>query len=372
MPGVFIIAGEHSGDFYGGRLAEELKRARPDLHIGGAGGEFMEKAGVEIHADLTKHAVIGATEAIGHLRELQRVFKLLVRKIEEMDPDVVVPIDYIEFNMRLAKMVRPLKIPVCYYVSPQIWAWRPWRIKTIARRVDRMLVLFDFEEEVYRKNGVDVAFVGHPLCDTLAPEGDFRIPRERGPSGECRVGLLPGSRIGEVKRLFPVMLSAAEQIARNVEGTEFTLGCTQGLPQGLVEEFQEKSPVPFEVVRGRAQEVMRQSELLLVTSGTACLEAGILQTPMAVLYKLGLGSLALFAMLKCIDTYAMPNILCKRQVVPEMMQWHCTPEKVASTALDLIQNKKLATMTEELAEVREHLGGSGASERAAREVLKFL
>lgn len=372
MPGVFIIAGETSGDFYGGRLAEELRRVRPDLELAGAGGSRMRDAGVHLHADLTQHAVIGATEAIGHLRELSRISKRLLAEIESQRPDVVVPIDYIEFNMRLAKFIRPLGIPVCYYVSPQIWAWRPWRIKTIAKRVDKMLVLFDFEEALYRARGVEVSFVGHPLCDVLLADGETRAGRERGPDGRLRIGLLPGSRIGEVRKHFPVMLGAAAVIADHVEGVEFTLGCTENLPEELVSEFQERSPVPFEIARGQALDVMRESELVLVTSGTASLEAGILQTPMVVMYKLGLGSLLLFLLLRCIRTYAMANILCGRRVVPEMMQLDCTPKKVGAAALDLIRGGKLATMSEELVEVREHLGGPGASARAAAEVLKFL
>jgi lipid-A-disaccharide synthase len=372
MPGVFIIAGEASGDLYGGRLAQELFRQRPGMRIAGAGGPRMREAGVQLHVDLTKHAVIGITEVVGHLRALSRISKQLLHEIEEQRPDVVVPIDYIEFNMRLAKLVRPLNIPVCYYVSPQIWAWRPWRIKTIARRVDKMLVLFDFEEELYRKRGVDVSFVGHPLCDVLLADGGKREARERSPDGRCRVGLLPGSRVGEVRRHLPIMLEAAAIIARSVEKAEFVLGCAETLPEDLIEAFWPRSPVPFSVARGKAHDVMRDSELVLVTSGTASLEAGILRTPMVVMYKLGVGTALLLALLKCIDTYAMANILCGRRVVPEMIQWNCTPEKVAAAALDLIQNRKLATMSEQLAEVREHLGGPGASARAAAEVLKFL
>ena len=372
MPGVFIIAGEKSGDFYGGRLAEELLRRRPELQIAGAGGHHMQEAGVELHADLTRHAVIGATEAVGHMRSLFHIFKKLVFEIEKMDPQIIVPIDYIEFNMRLAKEVRRLKIPIVYYVSPQIWAWRPWRIRTIAERIDRMLVLFDFEEQIYRDADVDVSFVGHPLCDVLNPDGRARKPRSRGPQGEVRIGLLPGSRVGEFRKLFPVMLRSADLISNEVENVEFTLACSPTIPDELVEEYRKTSPVPFEVAHGKAHDVMQQSELLLATSGTTCLEAGILQTPMVVLYRVGWPSLLLFALLKQIDMYAMPNILCKRRVVPEMMQWNCTPDKVARAALDLIQGDKLETMSEELAEVREHLGGAGASARAAEEILRFL
>ena len=372
MPGVFIIAGESSGDFYGGRLAEELKRERPDLVLAGAGGPRMRDAGVHLHADLTQHAVIGATEAIKHIRGLWAIRKQLVKAIEEQRPDVIVPIDYIEFNMLLAKAVRPLGIPIVYYVSPQIWAWRAGRIKTIAQRVDKMLVLFDFEEELYRKHGVEAAFVGHPLCDVLIDGEEAPRCRDRSPEDGLRIGLLPGSRIGEVKRLFPVMLGAARRMSEELGEVQFTLGCTEGLPEELVDQYRPASPVPFEVARGQAHEVMRQSDLLLVSSGTACLEAGILRTPMVVLYRLGLGTALLFGLLKCISTYAMPNILCGRPVVPELMQWNCTPDRVSAAALDLIQNDKLATMSQSLAEVREHLGGPGASARAASEVMKFL
>ncbi|MBI2190950.1 MAG: lipid-A-disaccharide synthase [Planctomycetes bacterium] len=372
MAGVFLIAGESSGDFYGARLAQELFRRRPDLSITGAGGPQMAEAGVRLHVDLTRHAVIGASEAIAHIRALARIFKDLLRAIQEQRPDVIVPIDYIEFNMRLALEVRRLQIPVVYYVSPQVWAWRRSRIKTIARRVDKMLVLFDFEEPLYRDQGVDVAFVGHPLCDVLDPAGPARERGDRGPRGLWRVGLLPGSRVGEFQKHFPVMLGAAQVIAREESCTEFTLGCAPHIPESLVQSLHQRCPVPLHIEHGRAHDVMRQSELVLVTSGTACLEAGILQTPMVVIYKLGLLSLALFAMLKCIDTYAMPNILCGRRVVPELMQWNCTPAKVAAAALDLIRSGKLATISAELAEVRKHLGGPGASARAAEEVLKFL
>ena len=371
---LLIVAGEPSGDLHGATLATALRSRQPDISLAGIGGQRMAQAGVEIIRDLTPHAAVGISEAIHSVRAVVATFKEMVRILRNRRPSAIVLIDYPEFNLRFAKKAHGLGIPVIYYISPQVWAWRSWRVRTIARCVDLLLVILPFEAKFYAERGVEATFVGHPLLDVLAPYRRDRslAPALGLPAEGFILGLLPGSRRREVATLLPEMLRAAEIMAREVEGLAVAVA-----PAPTAEghaRWQDLTSLPLRILTGRAHELMCVADLLLVASGTATLEAGIIGAPMIVTYRVSpLTELVARLLVRNIRFCSLVNLVAEREVVPELLQREATGERIAAKALDLIRSGGLERIERELAEVvRPRLGQPGAADRAADLILELL
>lgn len=371
---ILLVAGEASGDLHGAALAGALRRLDPDLRLRGMGGERMLAVGVDLVVPPADRGVVGLTELVGKARLLLGAFRAL-RQAIRAGPDLVVLIDLPDFNLALARVARRAGVPVLYFVSPQVWAWRRWRVRTIRRLVRKVLVIFPFEEAFYRRAGVEATFVGHPLMDQVAALPSWEAARRAlaldgaGPV----VGLLPGSREAEVRRHLPLMLEAGAAIRNRVPGARFVLAMADPIPDGLVASCLAGAGVPVRAVRKQTPEVMRAADLLLVASGTATLEAALAGTPMVILYRVSTLSWLVGRLLVRVPHIGMPNLIAGRGIIPEVIQFEATGERLAGEALGLLTRPEaLARMRRDLAEVRDRLGPPGAAGRAAAEVLGFL
>jgi lipid-A-disaccharide synthase len=372
---IMISCGEASGDLYAGALATELRRRAPGAEIFGFGGPRLEAAGGTLLGNFTRFSVTGLTEA---LRVLPRSFAMLRRLVaaaRERRPDVFVAIDFPDFNFRLMAALRRLGIPVVYYVSPQLWAWRPGRMKTMKAGVDRVLVIFPFEEAIYRNAGVDARFVGHPLVDLARPhEPRSSFLRDRGLSPEApTVALLPGSRRNELERIVPTMVAALGLIRARVPDVQFTVACAPNIEDHqfapLISAGEGLSRPVF--VHDRADDVIASSDVAITASGTATVQCALHERPMVVVYRLSPLTYRLGRPFVNVDTYAMPNLVAGRRIVPELIQDEFTPQRVADETVALLTDRaRHARTREELRRVRERLGAPGASGRAADAVLE--
>jgi lipid-A-disaccharide synthase len=368
------VAGEASGDLHGSTLARGLTTLMPDLRLAGMGGARMAAAGVRLVQRADRVNVVGGTEALGRLPALWRAFQTLRRQLRDRRPGALVLIDFPEFNMRLARVARRLRVPVVYFVAPQLWAWRRGRVRAMARDVSRVLAIFPFEVGLYQEAGVPVEFVGHPLLDVLPS-----LEREAARTGlagerETLVGLLPGSRDAEVRRHLPVLLGAARRIAARRPGTRFVVPVASTIDAAAVRATVRPSELPIDVRPGEAYRVMAAADLLLVASGTATLEAACYGTPMVVLYKLSAVSHRIARILvRGVSHISLPNIVAGREVVPEFIQARATSDAVAGAALRVLEDDVArAAQRAALLEVRVRLGEAGAGLRAARAVLREL
>jgi lipid-A-disaccharide synthase len=374
---ILVVAGEASGDLVGAGLARALLRRRPGVRLVGAGGARMREAGVELVQDATRHATVGIVEAFRNAASYAKLYRRLVSSLRRDRPGAVVLIDLPDFNIKFGRHVRECGIPLMYYVSPQVWAWRAGRVKTLARLVSRMLVIFEFEEELYRRAGVDVRFVGHPLLDVIDAEGFRTDLRERlgVPEGGRLIGLLPASRKEQFARHGPLLLRAAALIRDRIPGARFALALAPTLDPALARRASSKAGFDdAAVLRGETYDVMAASDLLLMASGTATVEATIFGTPMIVTYKSSALNALVFRAMAKVRHVSMANIIEGREVIPEFLQGRARPELIAAEAVSLIEGGGLGLerMRADLVRVREKLGGPGAGDRAAAEVLSFL
>jgi len=370
-----MVAGEASGDQHGARLVDALRTLDPTLRILGMGGAAMRAAGVQLVADADETAVVGLTELWEKRRVLKASLARLQACLEVERPALVVCIDFPDFNLLLARRAHRLGIPVCYFIGPQIWAWRRGRIRLIRRLIRKMLVLFPFEEPLYREAGVDVAFVGHPLLDALADVPSRERCREAfGLRGTAEViGLLPGSRQAELSRHLPLLLGAARRIRAARPEAEILLGLAASLDRATVERVVSAAGCPVRLLQGRTHELIRASDLVLAVSGTVTLETAILGTPLLITYRLGWLSWLVARLLVRVRFIGLPNLVADRAIAPELIQFDATPERLAAEALFLLSDPtRLRAMRADLAEVRRRLGERGAAARAAKEVLALL
>ncbi|MFA4986387.1 MAG: lipid-A-disaccharide synthase [Candidatus Brocadiia bacterium] len=368
---IFIIAGETSGEQYGALLAEELKKLVPGIKLTGLGGDAMASAGVEIIRHVKDLAVVGITEVLEKYSTLKSAFDAVIAAISARRPAAVVLIDYPGFNLRLAKKLSSLNIPIVYYISPQIWAWHRSRVHDIGQLCRKILVVFDFEVDLYRGEGYEATYVGHPLLDRLAqfPIHDLRLELKI-PKDKIIVGLLPGSRKQEIERLLPVYARAAEgMIGKGLEA-EFFVASAPLVDDRMLNSFLSVGNVPVKIFKGRTYDVMSAADLLFIASGTATLEAAVVGTPMIVTYKTGAITYLVGKSVLNVDWLALPNIIANAEIVPELLQSNCSPEYLEALALHLLGDPKLLEeMKSSLAAVRARLGGPGASARAAQEII---
>jgi lipid-A-disaccharide synthase len=370
---LLISSGEPSGDLYAGELLRELRALKPELSAFGLGGDRLAAAGATLLAHVRELAVVGLWEVVSHLRRLRRVFRSVLAVVDRERPAGAVLVDYPDFNLRLARELKRRGVPVVYYVSPQIWAWRGGRIRAIRRCVDHMAVIFPFEEPLYREAGVPVSFVGHPLVDLVHPAPDRgAFLREIG-LDPCRpvIALLPGSRPKEVGHNLPPLSGALRQLHERRPDAQYVLAVAPTLDPSLVRERLQGLPVACVVDRTHA--VAGAADVALVASGTATVETALLGTPMVVVYRLSPLTYLLGRPFVRVPHYAMVNLIAGRRVVPELIQREFTPARVAEEALALLTDAPRAgRMRQDLAEVRRNLGRPGASSRAAEVVASVI
>ena len=372
MPRLLISCGEPSGEFYAAELVAELRKEHPDLEAFGLGGDRLASENVRLLARLEDLAVVGLFEVLSHLRRLKRLFDSVVAEAARVRPDLAVLIDYPDFNLRLARELKKLGIPVVYYVSPQLWAWRRGRIKDVKRDVAKMLVIFPFEEPIYREASVPVAFVGHPLIDHVKPPTDrAAIARKLGLSGDRPViALLPGSRNKEVGFNLPPMLGAVGLLREKRPELQFVLA---GAPHLRANALQDATAAGVTVREGSTRDVLSSARVAVVASGTATVETALTLTPMVVVYRLSALTYTLGKPLVSVTNYAMVNLIAGRVVVPELIQSDFTPARVCEETIRVLDDgEPRAAMLQNLQEVREKLGKGGATRHAAEEVSVFL
>ena len=370
---ILISCGEPSGDLYAGALAAEIKKLAPDADITGFGGERLREAGASLISSFDGLSVTGLAEALRVLPRSWRLYRQLVRAAETRRPDVFVPIDFPDFNLIVARALKRRGIPVIYYISPQLWAWRPGRVKTMKRVVDRVLVIFPFETAFYDAAGVPSTFVGHPLLEMRS-----RVIREeflRGLGLDPRqpvVALLPGSRGNELRQLLPDMVRAAALITAAVPDAQFVVPRAPHLADELfapLGHWPSHAAKPV-VVKDAADATLASADVAIVASGTVTVQAALHECPMVVVYRVAPLTYRIGKPLVTVDTYAMANLIAGRTVVPELIQDAFTPAAAASEVLRVLRDPAhAARVRAALADVRSRLGEPGASRRAAEMIV---
>lgn len=376
---VLISAGEASGDRHAAGLMEAAARLTGDrkrIRFFGLGGDAMAAAGLEPVAHSDEVAVVGIAEVVRELPRIRRVFRKLLRAAETRRPSLAVLVDFPDFNLRLARCLRRRGIPVLYYVSPQVWAWRRRRVRTIARLVDRMLVLFPFEVDVYRGRDLHVDHVGHPLVDDV-PELESAWERQDGVPERPVLALLPGSRNSEVRRILPPMLRAAAALVGPADRAgQVRLILAPTVDPDLARRLIDRGPLvadALNVVRADRFAAIAGSHLAFCASGTATLEVGLLGTPMVVVYRVSPLTYAIGRLLVDLPFVSLVNLVLGRQVVPELLQAEADAERMAGAASRLLgRRSRIDAMRGALNGLRPALGESGASERAAGCLLEEL
>ena len=374
---VLIVAGEASGDLHGANLVRAMLAIDPHLSFYGVGGPKMREAGVRCLADAAEMAVVGLTEVFSRLGTILGTMRRLKRSLTEEAPALAILIDYPDFNMPLAKAAKRKGVRVFYYISPQVWAWRRGRIAQLRERVERIAVILPFEAEMYRREGVEAVFVGHPLLDVVKtkyqrPEALRRFDLRE---GKTIVGILPGSRPSEVVKLLKEMLDAAVLVKRQLPSAQFVLPLADTLNRDWVRRIVRpyEQELNVRIVRNEIYDVLAVCDAALVASGTATLEAALIGVPMIIVYKISLLTYLAGRIFVKVSHIGLANIIAGKTVVPELIQQDVNPERLATELLAIIsdeERKKL--MKEELAGIREKLGTPGASLRAARLALEML
>jgi lipid-A-disaccharide synthase len=424
MTRAFLLAGESSGDLQGALLARELLARQPDLEIYGVGGERMAAEGVRLIRSSSTLSVVGFSEVVSMLPRLLQALREVRRAIDELQPDVFVPIDYPDFNFRLLRHVHARRIPIAYYISPQVWAWRAGRIEVLKRYVDRVIVIFPFEEPIYRERGVPVTWVGHPLVDRVPEELDawrrevrqrigireghtarssqgFSGPtrsqqpsansarlstdaEESAPENECfddsagssravdadatvgpAIALLPGSRRSEIRRIAPLLQQVREQIDAGAPGVQWIIGQADAIDRELLAEI-----APGAILCP-GMEALAAADLAIVASGTATLESLLVGTPSIVVYRTSALTYEIARRLVKVPHIAMANLVAGERVLPELIQDEADPKQIARQALEWIRDpSQREAVRSKLLAARERLGPRGAAGRAAEAVLE--
>lgn len=375
MARILIITGEASGDLHGANLAKALKARDPLVSLAGIGGRAMEAAGVRLVEEMGRFDVIGMVGPFALLAIIRR-FITMRRLFRSKQWDTVVFIDHPGLNQRFAYFAKAAGLRVVYYIAPQIWAWAPWRIRWLKQRVDHVLVILPFEKSLYDEAGVPCTFVGHPILDAVAGRYDRSELRSRFgfSDGERVIALLPGSRSHEVQVLLPILIEAVEKLARRDPKTKFILAQASTIQDNLLQPLLGRSPVPIVLVKEQAAEVMALSDLVLVASGTATLQAAVVGTPMVLFYRttpltFWVANIVIRFLIR-VEWIGLVNLVAGRTVVPELIQSAATGQRLYEEALRILDDRPTYDeMKRELAKVRAALGEPGASGRAAEVVL---
>lgn len=371
---ILIICGEASGDLNAAGLIQALKKINPEIKISGVGGQHLASAGAEIYGDIKDLAVIGLFDVLKKLPKFFALQKLILQKIKAEAPDAIILVDFSGFNLRLARKINKT-IPTIYYISPQVWASRQGRVKTIKKYISKMLVLFKFEEEFYKKYGIDAKFVGHPLLDIVKPTMEKKeFLNNLGLSeSKTTLALLPGSRKAEIENILPVMLKAAMLIRKEIVDAQYVIAKSPQLDRDIYNRKIRGLNLDVKIAEGKTYECLESADFALVASGTATLETAIMQKPFVVIYKMNLLNYLLYRPQVKVPHISMANIVAQKKIVPEFIQFQANPKKIADQVIKLLQNPpELEQMKKELSKIKSSLGEKGASSRAAQIILDFL
>ena len=371
-----IIAGEASGDMRAAGLARALKEIEPGLRLTGIGGEHMREAGVACFTDITELAVIGITEVLRNFSRIKKVFDQTLNQIDALHPDGVILVDYPGFNLRLAREIKKRGIKVIYYISPQVWAWREKRVLAIKKLVDRMIVLFPFEKDIYSKYGMKVDYVGHPLVDEIIiGKNQTEVLKSLGLAhSKTTIGLMPGSRAKEIERHLPCMLEAAQILYNQNKERQFILLKASSVPLNLIysviaRSVTTKQSLPIKIYDGPTYDGINAMDAVIVASGTATLECALLNKPMVIIYKTSWVTYAIAKALIKIPYIGLVNIVAGKKIAEELIQNEANATKIANALEAALHNPHII---DELTAVKTTLGEPGASLRAARLVLEEI
>ncbi len=372
---IMIVAGEASGDLHGARLVMEALKVDPSLSFFGIGGSGMRAAGVVTLTDAAELAVVGLVEVISHFPAICRAFNQLKKIVRTDPPDLLILIDYPDFNLRLATLAKKAGVRVLYYVSPQVWAWRVGRVKKIGRVVDRMVVVFPFEVPFYEKEGVPVTFVGHPLVDAVHPSMTRSRAQERFgiDPGRKTIGLFPGSRRHEIKSLFPVILESAVLLLRDFPDLQFILPLASSLKRNDIDPFIDSSGLEITVVEESGYDVMQVCDAIICVSGTVTLEIALIGVPMVIIYKTAPLTYMIGRHLVKVDHIGICNIVAGERAVKELVQHDAVPDKIVAEISRILTDKEYdLAIREKLCQVRVKLGSGGCSAKVAEIAIKML
>jgi lipid-A-disaccharide synthase len=386
-----IVAGEASGDLHAAEVLRELKRLDPTIETFGIGGDLLAREGMRLVHHAREMGIVGFFNVLRHLRMFRRIFDETANEIARETPDAVLLVDYPGFNLRMARRCKELGLRVVYYISPQLWAWKQGRVKQVAKYVDRMIVIFPFEETFYREHGIEAAYVGHPLIEEIghivrpgvgsresgvgaASIADTNAassptPDARHPIPAVRIALLPGSRKAEVASLLPAMVDAVEILARERSVDAYVVQAPT-ISRELLDEYVTGRHV--RIVAHENGEAVAAADVALSSSGTATLECAVLGTPVIVMYRLSFANYWLGRMVVTIPHFALINIVAGKKIVPELIQGDVNGQTIANETRRLLEPANYAAVVKELAEVRSKLGDAGAARRAAQSIMETI
>lgn len=374
LKNIFIIAGEASGDMHAARLVSALKEIRPELSFSGIGGKLMQDNGVKLVRDIKDIAVVGLFDVMRKLPKFLNLKKLALEKIKEENTQAIIFVDFSGFNLRLAKLINK-KIPAIYYISPQVWASRQGRVKTIKEYISKMIVFFKFEEEFYKRYGVDAEYVGHPLLDIVKPAMQKKEFAEKAGLSEKKltITLLPGSRGQEIKAILPVMLKTCLLIKKTLPDSQFLLAKSIQVEENIYQVIAAKFDLEIKIIENQTYDCVNAADFCLVASGTATLETALMQKPFAIIYKMNLLNYLIYRPMVKLDMIGLVNIVAGKKIVPEFIQFGADPEKIAGFITTFLKdNKQIEAMNHELSLIAGRLGQKGAAPRAAASILNFL
>lgn len=371
---LLIICGEASGELHAANLSRQILKLNPQIKISGIGSDGLRASGVEVFYDIKGLAAIGLFDVLKKLPQFFALKKLILEKIKQTLPDAVIFVDFSGFNLRLAKAINH-RIPAIYYVSPQVWASRSGRIRTIKKYISKMLVLFEFEKEFYKRHGVEVDFLGHPLLDIARPstEKNVFLRQEQLSEIKTTLALLPGSRRQEVEKILPVMLEASKLIGKNISGLQIIIAKSPNVDREIYQRLTRSLNLELKIIEGKTYDCLNCADFSLVASGTATLEAAIIGKPFVVIYKMGWLNYLLYSPQVKVPYIGMVNIVAGKKIVPEFIQSQAQPQAICQQVLAILNNPSLKQeMLSGLSRVKSLLGEPGAGLRAAQAILAFL
>lgn len=370
---VMIITGEASGDLHGSRLVRAMRKRSPDLFFCGIGGKFLREAGVRILVEAASLSVVGLTEAVSKIPVILKGMGVVKRLLKSLRPDLLILIDFPDFNLHAAAVAKKIGIPALYYISPQIWAWRSGRINKIKRIVDHVAVILPFERDLYAAHDIPVTFVGHPLLDgepySNPSKVDAIVP------DHSAIGLMPGSREKEVVRHLPIMLAASRRLVRLIPDLKFAVSLAPTVSRELLESIIKAhgSDIRTEIISAGADQVFRRCGFAIVVSGTVSLEAAISGTPMVIIYRVSLPSYWLGRLLIQVRYMGLVNLIADREIVPELVQGQASPQNIAARVAAMLSDAAgLDRLRNQLRSAVGALGGPGASDRTAAVAMALL
>ena len=370
---VAIIAGEASGDQHGAKLINAMQKKNPGLFYCGIGGPALKQAGVRILVDASELTVVGITEVFSKIPGILKGMGAIKKLLNSLKPDLLILIDFPDFNLHIAAAAKKLGIPVLYYISPQVWAWRRGRVKRIGRLVDHMAVILPFEEQFYTENNVAATFVGHPLLDGPLPSADQVFAS--GVEGQVTIGLMPGSRDSEISRHLPVMLDTANILKDRLKHARFIISHAPSVERQQIDMIvaEHSGRMDAEIISNGVETVFERSDVIVAASGTVTLQAAIHGTPMVIIYKVSPISFLLGRALVRVPHIGLVNLVAGQELVPEFVQKEANPDNIASAVENMLADKNhLNHLRQQLFGLRDVLGGGGASNRVAELALGML